>query len=71
MVVPEPGVSKEQWYPDPRDRYGLAYGFDDLDEARRTRPLLLAHLRAQEQDANTSVQAFIDKCATYFPEGAG
>lgn len=71
VVVPEPGVSKEQWYPDPRDRYGLAYGFDDLDEARRTRPLLLPHLRAQEQDANASVQAFITRCAAYFPEPAG
>ena len=37
VVVPEPGVSKEQWYPDPKDRYGLAYGFDDIAERARDR----------------------------------
>lgn len=67
VVVPEEGVGKEQWYPDPADRYGLAYGFDDLEEARRTRPLLLPRLKAQERAANDSVRAFVDRCAGYFP----
>jgi hypothetical protein len=67
VVVPEPGVTREAWYPDPRDRYGLAYGFDDVDEARRTRPLLLPHLKQLESDANDSVREFVAKCAGYFP----
>jgi hypothetical protein len=67
VVLPEDGVSKEQWYPDPRDRYGLAYGFDDAAHAVRTRHLLLPHLKSQESLANESVRAFMAKCALYFP----
>lgn len=67
VVVPEPGVSVEQWYPEPRDRLGLAYGFDGVEHARRTQPLLLPHLKTQETSANGSVRAFIAKCAVYFP----
>lgn len=67
IVVPEPGVSKEQWYPDPKDRYGLAYGFDDIAHAIETQPLLLPHLKAQETRSNESVSAFVAKCAAYFP----
>ena len=67
MIVPEEGVTKEQWYPDPRDRYGMAYGFDDIESARSTRPLLLPHLKAQESLANDSVRRFVEKCDSYFP----
>jgi hypothetical protein len=67
VVVPQEGVSREQWYPDPRDRYGMAYGFDDVEHAVRTRHLLLPHLKSQESLANESVRVFIDKCARYFP----
>ncbi|MCW5662306.1 MAG: hypothetical protein KIT35_00575 [Piscinibacter sp.] len=67
IVVPEPGVTKDQWYPDPKDRYGLAYGFDDIAHAIETQPLLLPHLKAQESRSNASVQAFVEKCERYFP----
>jgi hypothetical protein len=67
VVVPQEGISREQWYPDPRDRYGIAYGFDDVEHAQGTRHLLLPHLKAQESLANETVRAFVDKCARYFP----
>lgn len=67
VVVPEPGVSKESWYPDPADRYGMAYGFDDLEHAERTRHLVLPRLKAQEASANESVRMFVEKCSAYFP----
>lgn len=67
VVVPEAGVTKAQWYPDAADRLGLAYGFDDVEEARGTRGLLLPHLKEQETRANASVRSFIERCAAYFP----
>lgn len=67
VIVPEPGVAKQAWYPDARDRYGLAYGFDDVEEARRTRPLLLPRMKQIESEANESVRHFVAKCEIYFP----
>jgi len=67
IVVPEEGVTKEQWFPDPRDRYGLAYGFDDVEHALQTRHLLLAHLQTQAEETKESVRRFVRKCAEYFP----
>lgn len=67
VVVPEPGVSIDAWYPDPADRYGLAYGFDNLSAAQATQPRLLARLKQQESEANASVERFLEKCGRYFP----
>ena len=67
VVVPEEGVLKEDWYPDPEDRYGMAYGFDELAHAEQTRHLVLPRLKAQERSANESVRSFVAKCARYFP----
>lgn len=67
VVVPQEGMSIEQWYPDPADRYGVAYGFDDVPRALATQHLLLPRLKAQEDTANASVREFIRKCRQYFP----
>lgn len=66
IVLPEDGMTLDSWYPDKRDRYGVALGWDNLDAARRSAPLLLAHLKQQEQAANQSVHQFIEKCRSYF-----
>lgn len=66
IVVPEVGVSKEQWYPDERDRYGMAYGFDDIEHASRTQHLVLPRLKQQEHEANASVKTFLIRCQKYF-----
>ena len=29
IVVPEPGVTEDEWHPDARQRYGVAWGFDE------------------------------------------
>lgn len=70
IVVPEEGVSKEQWYPDERDRYGMAYGMDDIEHAERTGPLVLPRLKEQEDEANRSVRHFIARCEQYFGRSA-
>jgi hypothetical protein len=66
VVVPEPGLSKTEWRRDPEDRYGLAYGFDDIDEARASLPLLLPTLKKKEGEAARLVTEFVGKCHTYF-----
>lgn len=66
VVVPIDGVSKEEWIPEPSGRYGLAYGFGDLEAARSTAPLLLPHLKQQEFQVNSTVSEFVAKCGAYF-----
>jgi hypothetical protein len=66
IVIPEEGITKEQWQPVEEGRYGMAYGFDDIEYAKQTRPLLLNYLEKQECESNESVKSFVEKCKKYF-----
>lgn len=66
VIIPEKGVSKAQWQPDETKRYGLAYGFDDIDYAIQTRDRLLETLRKQEEESDRSVTQFVEKCRAYY-----
>ena len=61
IVIPNEGVSKEQWQPIEELRYGVAYGFDDLEEAERTKHLVLEVLKKKEQESLKMVEQFIKK----------
>lgn len=63
VVIPYEGVSKEQW----RDnaiylKYGIAYGWDDLDYAIQTRPFIKYYLREYEHRSDKQVREFIQFC---------
>lgn len=66
IIIPEEGITKEQWQPNEENRYGIAYGFEDVAYAVQTRPLLLKHIEKQEREANMSVMHFVEKCKAYF-----
>jgi hypothetical protein len=66
VVVPDSGVPKHGWYPDPADRYGVAYGFDDLDWAKQTAPEVLARLKAKEAQSIESVKRFAEDALQFF-----
>ena len=66
IIVPEDGVSKKQWQPNIKDRYGLAYGFDDLKEAEKTKELLLESLKIKDANNNSTVKKFVSLCTKYF-----
>lgn len=66
IVIPEIGVSKEEWQPNEENRYGIAYGFDDIEYAVKTRPLMLQCIEKQERESNESVIRFVEKCKSYF-----
>lgn len=59
VVVPPDDTSKEQWKPSVEDRYGLAYGFDDMEFALATRHLALQRQVALDNDSQQSVREFI------------
>lgn len=59
VVIPDHGVSIDQWCPDIAGRAGIAYGFDDLLRARATRDELISRLRDRDRRNVQSVQAFV------------
>ena len=66
VVVPDEGVSKEQWYPDPKDRYGISYGFDELAEAATTANLVTEHVVNEERQCVESVRRFVHELERFF-----
>jgi len=68
IVVPEEGITKEQRQPRKELRSGIAYGFDDLEEAEKTKHLLYDVIKQQEKDSNGTVKLFIKKVYEYFGE---
>jgi hypothetical protein len=59
VVVPELGLSKEEWRPDIASRYGIAYGWDDVSWAVSTRHLLLEVIKNAEASSRESVIEFL------------
>ena len=66
VVVPDENLSKEQWYSDERDRYGVAYGFDDLLWARETAHLVLGRMKEKEQNSVENVRRFAVEATDFF-----
>lgn len=66
VIVPEEGISKEEWQHEEINRYGLAYGFDDISYAIQTHHLLLPTVKKQEEEANKTVITLIEKCNAHF-----
>jgi hypothetical protein len=59
VVVPLEGMTKEQWRPNVEDRYGIAYGFDDIEFARTTRPLALERQLSLDRDSERRAKDFL------------
>lgn len=68
IVVPGDGITKEQWYPNPTDRYGLAYGFsaEELILAEQTKDKVLEHILKEHQRSIDNVLKFIEETESFF-----
>jgi len=66
VVVPEDGMTKTDWRPEPQRRYGIAYGEDDLESARETRDLLIRDFEKSKKQNIETVRKFIQKTQTRF-----
>lgn len=66
IVVPDENVAEEDWLSCEADRYGIAYGFDDIEYALETKPLMEIYLKSQEEENIKSIRNFIKKCNKYF-----
>lgn len=68
IVVPQDGLSKEEWRPDVANRYGVAYGWEDVSWAVETRGKLLDHLAEAESRGVDSVDRFVTIVERYFAD---
>lgn len=60
VVVPRKGVKKEEWRPEYEQRYGVAYGWDDVTWAEQTRDLLKKRVEHSLRKNEESVKNFIE-----------
>lgn len=58
IVIPKPGMSKSQWRINDQDRYGVAYGVDDIDWAVSTRTNLLDRQNSSREFEMRTVESF-------------
>ena len=66
IVVPDPEVSIEEWIPNVRDRYGIAYGFDNVDEANSTAQMQIERVMELESESAKNVSDAIEEIESYF-----
>jgi len=66
VVVPDPGVSLEEWYPDPQDRYGISYGFSNLEEAAATQHLVEPRVIKEHEKSTETVSKAFKEVDSYF-----
>ncbi|WP_174873383.1 WavQ [Vogesella oryzae] len=66
IVIPDDGISEEQWYPSEEDRYGIAYGFDRLDWAASTRELQISRVITEHERTIASVDKFAKSAIDFF-----
>ena len=68
IVIPEDGVSEEEWYPEQADRNGLSYGFAGLEESRRTAHLVRQHVIKEEKRSVKNVKSFVEEATVFFEQ---
>ena len=67
VVVPDPKISKKKWRPEEELRWGIAYGFDDIDWALSTQHKVLPYLIQYESNTNLeSLNNFLVKTKEFF-----
>ena len=69
VVVPQQGVTAEQWYYNKNDRLGLAYGFEDISFSIKTISKVKKKLEDSEMAQRATVNAAIVEMMQYFNIG--
>jgi len=66
IVIPDEGVTKDNWYADKRNTYGLAYGFEDIDHARETSHLVLNRINEEISEYRDDINLFCSTSNDFF-----
>ena len=66
IVVPDEGISKEEWYPNPEDRYGISYGFNDYDCAHQSKALVKQRIVDEQSKVVANIKKAISEMDVFF-----
>jgi len=67
IVIPEESIDKDSWKKyAPMYSHGIAYGFDDIEHAEKTKPLLHEYLQSLQKTQDDDVLKFIEVCIQEF-----
>lgn len=66
FVLPPSGITKEDWYPEGPDRYGVGFGIDEESWAMSTQNLVLPSMQERERRSLDSVSRFVEEVEDYF-----
>ena len=66
IVIPKDGISKEQWRPNINDRFGIAYGFDDIQWAKETMGKVRQNFKEQQSRTLLQLEYFFEKTQSKF-----
>ena len=66
IIVPDKKIPIEQWHPFLGERYGLAYGEENIEWAISTRSKMIAKFKELSDYEEKSVQRFIEICNERF-----
>lgn len=59
IVVPDPTLSKEAWHDDPAERYGVAYGEQDIPWAIATHKAMVERFSRLRDEENDMIRRFV------------
>lgn len=68
IVVPDDGVSIEEWLPSEKDRYGVSYGFSNkqTEWAQNTKPLLFEALEQKDKITVDNIKLCLNDIDSFF-----
>jgi hypothetical protein len=66
IVIPDKGVAIDEWYPNIEDRNGIAYGFEDLERANKTKHLVRAYVATEQEKSVHNVKVAIEIINNFF-----
>ena len=65
IVIPDE-TPKEKWFLSRMFKYGISYGYDDIDHAINTQSLIPNHLYNLEKESQQEVDKFVEFCYQKF-----
>jgi hypothetical protein len=65
VIIPHPKTSKEKIYKFPQNKYGIAYGFEDIQHSVDTLPLVKKHLESILVDHKKNLKEFVEDCYSW------